>query len=426
MRTDIFVLVNNEFKSDPRVRRSVEFLAHHGYRLIVASGVIRKFDRGFKDYCWGKLFHFRTLKAEQISWLRPFARYVSNTNTSRRVNNSTIINVILSPLKSLFISLLFILRLINLLLLNIRLVLKFHFIYTNLYYSNDFDTVIAASVLAWMKEKPFVYETHELFSDQLSTYPTWYRRLLTLLEGWCIIRAAYVVTVGEQIARVMYKRYQLADFPVVLMSCPSFQNIIRESNSECPYKLLYHGIYHPERGLEQLILAMHKMDNAHLYLRGFGYWEDSLRNLLHKEKLQKKVTFLKPVSMNHLVEAAASFDIGVGAFQDISLNSRLCLPNKVFEYMMAGLALALSDLPELSRIVHEYDVGVTFDPSNPTDIALKINQMLVNPDRLQQMQANALRSAKEEFNFENEGQKLLKIVEALIGSSTKEKKPCVV
>jgi glycosyltransferase involved in cell wall biosynthesis len=218
----------------------------------------------------------------------------------------------------------------------------------------------------------------------------------------------------------MQERYRLDEQPIVVRSCPPYQGVTRTRDSQYPFKLLYHGVYRAERGLEQLILAMHRVDHAHLYLRGFGYYEEPLRNLVSEENLQSKVSFLPPVPMIQLVEAAANFDIGVCAYQDVSLNSRYCLPNKVFEYVMAGLALAVSDLPELRRIALDYGVGVTFEQSDPKDIARQINSLLADPERLRQMQLNALNVARDALNFEHESDKLRRVIESTIGSPAVE------
>jgi glycosyltransferase involved in cell wall biosynthesis len=121
------------------------------------------------------------------------------------------------------------------------------------------------------------------------------------------------------------------------------------------------------------------------------------------------------VPLGQIIQAAASFDIGLHAIQATNPNNYYCLPNKVFEYMMAGLALAVSDLPELRRIVHGYNTGITFEPSNPEDIARQINSLLANPEQLYQMQASSLRASRDVFNFEREGEKLRQIIEDVIG-----------
>ena len=88
--------------------------------------------------------------------------------------------------------------------------------------------------------------------------------------------------------------------------------------------------------------------------------------------------------------------------------------------MMAGLALAVSDLPELRNVVSTHHVGITFNPSDSLDIAHQINGLLDTPDVLSIMQNNALKAAQKVFNFETESLKLYQIVEAIIGLPKQE------
>ncbi|MCP4367642.1 MAG: glycosyltransferase family 4 protein [Deltaproteobacteria bacterium] len=418
MTIDILVFVNGDFHNDPRVNRAVRFMGQFGYQLIVASGLTKGPIPSPKDYEWGRVHYLRVFKAGQISWSLPFTRFAETPSKKTNSKSSETIGSQPSWYKRLFKSLLYLSQLLNFLQLNLRLIIRYYRLDVKLYYPNDIDVAVAAAVLAWIHKKPLLYETHEFHVDQSAAHPAWYRRVIMALEGWVAKRSTNMIVVGNCIAQAIRRQYQLDTQPVVIKNCPPFQQVTKSSDIELPFKLLYHGVYQPKRGLEQVILAMHHIDEAHLYLRGYGYWEKPLHNLVTAEDLEDRVTFFPPVPMQTLVTEAAPFDVGVGAFQGVNLSSRYCLPNKVFEYMMAGLALAVSDLPELHRVVDDYGVGVTFDPADPEDIARKINSMLDNPDVLHQMQRRSLKAAREVFNFEAEGKKLQKIVEDIIGLPT--------
>ncbi len=414
---DILVIVNQPFHNDPRVHRAVQYLGKQGYQITVTSGTLEHPVPPPKDYEWGRVYYLRTFKAGQISWSRPLTRFVLAPKKEVKTTN----NGQSSWYKQVFNSLLHLGQLLNFLQLNLRLIIRFYRLPVKLYYPNDIDVAVAAAILAWIHKKPLLYETHEFHVDQSAAHPAWYRRVVIFLEGWVAKRSTNMIVVSNCIARIIGKQYQLDKQPAVIKNCPPFQQVTKLTNTELPFKMLYHGVYQPNRGLEYLILAMHQIDKAHLYFRGYGYWEQPLRNLAVAENLEDRVTFLPPVSMQELVTEAVLFDIGVGAFQDVNLSIRYCLPNKIFEYMMAGLALAISDLPELRRVVDEYKVGVTFDPTDPEDIARQINSLLANPEELRQMQSRALNTARDVFNFEHEGKKLQGIIEDIIGAPVVDK-----
>jgi glycosyltransferase involved in cell wall biosynthesis len=80
------------------------------------------------------------------------------------------------------------------------------------------------------------------------------------------------------------------------------------------------------------------------------------------------------------------------------------LPNKFFEYVMAGLALCASDRPEMARLIQQYDLGVTIAAVEPKAIAAAINAL--DPDRIDRFKRNALAAARE-LCWERESERLV-------------------
>ena len=81
---------------------------------------------------------------------------------------------------------------------------------------------------------------------------------------------------------------------------------------------------------------------------------------------------------------------------------------------MGGLAIAAADLPEIRRVVEEYENGVLFDPQDPTDIAEKINALASDRSRLDVMKRNSLRGTAEQFSWEMQRPRLLGAVDACL------------
>ena len=80
--------------------------------------------------------------------------------------------------------------------------------------------------------------------------------------------------------------------------------------------------------------------------------------------------------------------------------------------MAASLPVVGSCFPEMKRIIEGYDLGETFDPDDPKDIAEVITSVLSDKERYDRMRENALRAAKD-FNWENESKKFLNIYRIL-------------
>jgi len=99
------------------------------------------------------------------------------------------------------------------------------------------------------------------------------------------------------------------------------------------------------------------------------------------------------------------------------LNNRFCLPNKLFEYLMAGLAVVGSDLPELRKVIMGHNVGRVFNPEDPQDIARALNDLLEDEEQLARMKRNALHAVRAVYNWQAESVKLLKAYESLVAVS---------
>jgi glycosyltransferase involved in cell wall biosynthesis len=410
----IVVLCDNEFWKAPRVNRTAVFLASTFGQLSVISGVTEPVAKRMEQFRNITIYRHRYFKptygeARVVKWATAIALGSDDRKVSLNGENR-----IRSLSKTLLISMFFLGWFLYLVVLNLSIVVRFIGLVGDLYYANDLDTLLAGYLLTRLHRARLIYDAHELYPDLAETSPDFYRFLLKKVEGYLARRADAVITVNDPIAEILQDRHRLERKPTVVLNCPPFQPVPERVNASLPlYKVLYHGLYLPGRNLEGLVLSMRYVENAQLYLRGYGMLEGTLRRIVDQNGLRDKVIFLAPVPMSELVPKAAEFDIGIVPYpgNPLNLNSYFCGPNKVFEYLMAGLALAVSDLPELRKIVDQYDVGIVFDPDSPRDIARALAEL--TEESLQRMQANALAAARETFNFEREAEKLHRVIQGI-------------
>ena len=118
--------------------------------------------------------------------------------------------------------------------------------------------------------------------------------------------------------------------------------------------------------------------------------------------------------MTEMVTRATVYDIGLFALPDHSLHNHFALPNKLFEYIMAGLAICVSDLPEMKKIVDEYDVGVTFHGMEPEIIAAAVNGF--DRQSVEQYRSQSLVAAHE-LCWETEGEMMVRAYNEVIDNS---------
>ena len=108
---------------------------------------------------------------------------------------------------------------------------------------------------------------------------------------------------------------------------------------------------------------------------GDGLALESFRARVRSGEWQR-VYFPGKVPLAELPSYTASADLGVVLIEDISLSHRLSLPNKLFEYMHAGIPILGADLPEIGRIIRETKTGEVCDPNDPQAIATAIKRLL--------------------------------------------------
>jgi glycosyltransferase involved in cell wall biosynthesis len=244
----------------------------------------------------------------------------------------------------------------------------------DVYHCNDLDTLDVGAVMK-ITGKRLVYDSHELYVDQIS--PRSLRTLCFAFEKLLVKLADVVITVNPFIASELRRRYSIERMVHVVLNCPRAlpDQLARRrvANRSGVATVLYHGGLYPERGLENLVRASPRFkEHVRLILRGDGELEHTLKKLASGSH---NVVFERGVPMDAVIDLATQADIGVIPYLPTNLNHIYCSPNKLFEYIQAGLAVVTSDFPFLREVVVGRSIGLVFDPLDPTDIAEKINQV---------------------------------------------------
>lgn len=246
--------------------------------------------------------------------------------------------------------------------------------------ANDWSMLPCAARLAQEEGGIYGYDTHEFAVEEYAEKPKWrlvHRPLVAALENAFIRNAAIVSAVSEGIAERLDQRYRLPQRSMTVRNTPAYEAVSFRPTGE-RIRVLYHGLVAIGRGLEQAIDSVTAWrPEFDLTIRGPGdlAYVDELRQRIERSGIAGRVSLVPPVAMTALVREAAAFDIGFFALPGHSRHNEFALPNKFFEYVMAGLALCVSELPEMARLVRQYDLGVTIPRVLPGDIAAAINRL---------------------------------------------------
>lgn len=288
------------------------------------------------------------------------------------------------------------------------------------YHAHDANTLPAAWLAAQRNHAQLVYDAHELETGRNfghSRLAGIYQRTWAWPERMFIHRANAVLTVSEGISDEMSRLYGIPK-PTVVMNCPE-QSPLRRStllrdklNIAQGLKIaLYQGGVVPGRGVQPFLEAIQHIPEVVGVVLGDGQLLPEFRSYAKSGRWQR-VYFPGRIARQELPDYTASADLGVSLIEDTCRSYHLSLPNKLFEYLQAGIPVLGSNLPEIAGLIRKYDVGEVVDPDDPESVASGISQLLCNPERYVQVQKNTRRAAAV-LNWETEKDKLLSLYRGL-------------
>ncbi|MCX7743590.1 MAG: glycosyltransferase [Flavobacteriales bacterium] len=286
-------------------------------------------------------------------------------------------------------------------------------------HANDLDTLLANFLVSKIKNKPLVFDSHEYFTEvpelqhNLFAKKTW-----KAIERFIVPKLTYCITVNQSISMLFKQEYGI-DFKV-LRNLPPECKIQEKVSShvlnlpENKFIILLQGNgINIHRGSEELVEAMEYLDDSFLLLIiGNGDVIPKLKKMTAEKNLQNRIHFIGRLPYDELKKYTIVADLGVTLDKDTNLNYRFSLPNKIFDYIQAGTPVLSSKLPELERIIKQYEVGELVDEVTPKAIAAKIQQMFNNKAQLTQYSINCKKAAGE-LTWENEKSVLIELYSSI-------------
>tara|TARA_R110002073_G_scaffold89852_8_gene212594 strand:- start:26129 stop:27220 length:1092 start_codon:yes stop_codon:yes gene_type:complete len=270
-------------------------------------------------------------------------------------------------------------------------------------YANDLDTLLPNYLISKIQRKKIIFDSHELFSEIPELRNRRFIKLFWLrLEKWILPKLKHVITVSRSIKRHYESLYKIKvtvvrNLPVKLKTTSiPFDFMSKEEKI-----ILYQGSTNIGRGLELAIDTMVVLEDYILVIIGSGDIIDMLKKKTSNLGLENKVKFLGKILPEKLKNLTPNAHIGISLEEDLGLNYRYSLPNKIFDYIQAEIPIIVSDLPEMGKIVDNYQVGAILKNRNPESLA-----NLIKGVRENNFQA-ALVKAKKELVWENEKKKLI-------------------
>lgn len=291
--------------------------------------------------------------------------------------------------------------------------------------------LVAVIMKFWLRCK-VIADLREVYDDRALAFPGFSQKLVRMLLR-SSMRALSRVT--DEIIHVSKERQQVYSYlhkpGVVIGSYPELSlfplqciNRDRVSTGETPKQMIaihsgaLRSTYASDQLLEALILAAQSFPSLKFIVLGGIAGALKKGDLLETLKTSGILEFYEKVPFSEVVQKLQKSDIGINLVLPIDTAHLLAQPQKLYEYLAAGLPVVAADVPTIHRVLTEYNCGLLVDPHSPNEIAAAIVRLAEDANLREQMGLNARQAAEREFNWESQASRLCLVVESLLDKTT--------
>ena len=303
--------------------------------------------------------------------------------------------------------------------------IKFDFIW-----ANDLPTLLPAYRIKKQLNAKLIYDSHEIYNETINQFFPREAKgikkvIFTLLiyfmrfqgkyiERKLIHRLDHFITVNQSLLDYFKNEYSLKSGEVI-MNLPRLSDTkpevspfdFRQTNNWGPHHkiLLYQGALNEGRGLKLLIDTVEALHEKYrLVIIGNGLLKEELQEIVRRKNLEERIHFVDAVPLKELPSFTKGADIGINLLEDFNLSKKLASPNKLFEYIHAGIPVLGTNTIENSRVVERYKIGELCN--NNIDSFIEAIKKMEKNNYLEE-----LNKAKAYYNWENQESKLINLFE---------------
>jgi glycosyltransferase involved in cell wall biosynthesis len=302
---------------------------------------------------------------------------------------------------------------------NIRLFLFLLFHKFDLLVSNDLDTLLPNFLVSKLKKLPLVYDSHEYFTGvpeiQNRHFVKW---VWKSIESSIFPELKFVMTVSDSIATLYETLYQVR--PIVI------RNLSRNADEITPFSRDETGIppedlltiiqgtgINIDKGAEELVEAIAITEGVSLIVVGSGDVVPGLKKRVIELNISHKVKFIPTVPWDVLLKYTKAADVGMCIEKATNLNYLYSLPNKLFDYIAAGIPIIAGNLPETRKIISENGCGIIIPSVTPILISDALSEFKKHPDNQAELKAKAI-AASWKLNWDNESLKVEDLYKSIL------------
>jgi hypothetical protein len=249
-------------------------------------------------------------------------------------------------------------------------------------------------------------ETAEALSDPIEVH------LRTTLSRLCLPQVRHFTAASPLIGRCYADKYQLPPPPTVLnvfprAEAPAEPVLLPPPSEARPVRCYWFSqTIGPGRGLESTVDILARLRTpVELHLRGYpasGYAE-RLQQYATRCGLRRPLVFLPPANSSEMVRLAAAADLGLSVEESTPLNRAVCLTNKVFAYLLAGVPQLLSRTPAQAALAPELGAAAILGSlDRPAEVAADLDAFFADAERLGAARRHAWHLAQTRYCWDVE------------------------
>jgi glycosyltransferase involved in cell wall biosynthesis len=295
---------------------------------------------------------------------------------------------------------------------------KYSDIKAKTYWAADFFSLSATNKFSKKYKAPFYYDSREIYSRIGSLNQSPLRQFIqSELEILWVKNVSKIIVSGELDAEYLKNHFKLNVPYHVIMNLPPYKEKLNSDLFRAKYSIpkeqkiiIYQGMLMKGRGIIPVVESLKYNEDLVFCLLGLGDYDTAIKNKTIELGVSERVILCGNVKYEELHNWTCSADIANCFIEPISFSNELALPNKMFEYCMAGIPSLLSDLPAIKKINDEYKIGKLIpNNSNPEKIADAIKEILMEQNYKEYVENCGI--ASKVFNYESQEKTILNIFE---------------
>lgn len=294
----------------------------------------------------------------------------------------------------------------------------------DLFHFHDPD-LLPWMLLLTLRKRKIIYDIHENYNERILTLkvPNWIKIFISKLwvsfERFCISKFAGIITTTQSMQDIFSNINVLK----IIVSNSVYMSALHDINfrvEKIPFSVYSSGSHSDKRNCMQTILALplilKKFPKTKLIFAGTFCPENYKDILMCKAKELGVDTHLEiqgMLSYRNNFNRTTKMEIGCVFYED-NVNNRVTIPNRLFEYMYAGVAVIGESFPEVRNVIEQADCGIIVNSSDPESIANAIIELFADIPKLRKMQLNARNRIKTTYAFEHDLESMVSLYNKII------------